>query len=296
MKHLKDLKNWKDGINQVVCGDCLKLMEKMEDNCVDLVLTDPPYNMGKEFKNDNFENWNDFTKWSEKWIKESERILKNNGNLIFFGEFFMITKVLKLFSKKMKFNEIIIWYKKNGGYSRNHEIITRLNKKIYIGFGEYIYKKRQEKKLTTKQIKEKMGLKIYKGCGNAGWLFFETGNIPLFKNYKNLKKILNLDNRFDEYVRLNDKNLSLVEKGGSDVWEIPVEIDKKKHPTQKPITLISKIIHSVSDKNDIILDPFMGSWTTARACKDLGRDFIGCELSEEYCKIGEDRLKQEVLL
>lgn len=71
--------------------------------------------------------------------------------------------------------------------------------------------------------------------------------------------------------------------------------EKKVHPTQKPVELMRWILENYSKEGDLICDPFMGSWTTARACKDLGRDFIGFELSEEYCKIGEERLRQEVL-
>ena len=68
------------------------------------------------------------------------------------------------------------------------------------------------------------------------------------------------------------------------------------HPTVKPLNIIKTLISNSSKENDLIFDPFMGSWTTARACRDLGRDFIGSELSEEYCKIGEQRLRQEVLI
>lgn len=63
------------------------------------------------------------------------------------------------------------------------------------------------------------------------------------------------------------------------------------HPTQKPCDLVKRLIESYTE-GGIICDPFMGSWTTARACKDLGRNFIGFELEEDYCKIGEERLRQ----
>lgn len=68
-----------------------------------------------------------------------------------------------------------------------------------------------------------------------------------------------------------------------------------KHPTQKPLELIQYLIKTYSSKGDLILDNCMGSWTTARACKDLGRDFIGFEISPEYCRIGESRLQQQIL-
>lgn len=69
----------------------------------------------------------------------------------------------------------------------------------------------------------------------------------------------------------------------------------RQHPTQKPVELMRWILTNYSKEDDLICDPFMGSWTTARACKDLGRDFIGFELDEGYCKIGEKRLQQQNL-
>lgn len=67
------------------------------------------------------------------------------------------------------------------------------------------------------------------------------------------------------------------------------------HPCPKPLKFWEKLLIKGSLEGDLVLDPFMGSWTTARACKNLGRRFIGCEISEEYCRIGEERLRQEVL-
>jgi len=67
------------------------------------------------------------------------------------------------------------------------------------------------------------------------------------------------------------------------------------HPTEKPVDLITFLINKSSNRDDVVFDPFMGSWTTARACKDLGRNFIGCELEEKYCDIGEQRLRQQNL-
>ena len=68
------------------------------------------------------------------------------------------------------------------------------------------------------------------------------------------------------------------------------------HPTQKPVALFGRIINDFSNENDLIFDPFLGSGTTAVACKHLKRNYIGIEISPEYIKIAEDRLKQEILL
>jgi len=69
----------------------------------------------------------------------------------------------------------------------------------------------------------------------------------------------------------------------------------RAHPTQKPLGLIIKLIDEYSQENDIVLDPFLGSGTTAVACKRLRRKFIGIEINPEYCEIAEERLAQEVL-
>ena len=72
--------------------------------------------------------------------------------------------------------------------------------------------------------------------------------------------------------------------------------ERTEHPTQKPIELMKELITRHSNEGDLILDPFMGSGTTLRAAKDLGRRAIGIELNERYCKIAVKRLMQEVLL
>ena len=68
------------------------------------------------------------------------------------------------------------------------------------------------------------------------------------------------------------------------------------HPIQKPVELFSNIVRDYSEEGQTILDPFLGSGTTAVACQNLKRNFIGIEISPEYCKIAEDRLKQKPLL
>jgi DNA modification methylase len=69
----------------------------------------------------------------------------------------------------------------------------------------------------------------------------------------------------------------------------------RQHPTQKPLPLMKWCVENYSEPGQIILDPFMGSGTTLRACKDLGRKCIGIEREEDYVKVAVDRLRQEVL-
>lgn len=74
-----------------------------------------------------------------------------------------------------------------------------------------------------------------------------------------------------------------------------VTADKLVHPNEKPVPLAGRLIIQFCKPEGIICDPFMGSGTTARACKDLGRNFIGFEISEKYCEIANKRLQQEVM-
>lgn len=72
-----------------------------------------------------------------------------------------------------------------------------------------------------------------------------------------------------------------------------VECDN--HPTKKPQELMNYLLLKSTEVGDLVFDGFSGSFTTARACKDLGRRWICCDLEEEYCAIGEERLRQELL-
>jgi len=81
----------------------------------------------------------------------------------------------------------------------------------------------------------------------------------------------------------------------SSVWYIPHNIKNKVHPTQMPVAVVERILKVASKEGDIIMDNFMGSGTTAVACLRLNRNFIGFEISPEYCKIAEKRLAQENL-
>jgi len=80
-------------------------------------------------------------------------------------------------------------------------------------------------------------------------------------------------------------------KRGQDFFEFVVRGKKPNHPSPKPIEFMEKIVNRFTDKDDIILDPFLGSGTTAVACKELGRKYIGIEISPEYCEIARRRIK-----
>lgn len=219
MLKLTDLKSWEDAKNQVLCCDCLDLMKKMPDKCVDLVLTDPPYGVNYEY---------------DLW-QDTEENLKN-----------LLEKVMPE--------------------------LLRIGKRVILTPGHTnIWKYPPSKWIMC----------WYYGTTNAwnSWGFTSWQPILVYGKDPYLENSMGA--RMDVI-----KDATAPEK-----W-----IKNVGHSCNKPITFWKKLLLRGSVKEtDIIFDPFMGSWTTARACKDLGRNFIGCELSEAYCKIGEDRLRQDNL-
>ena len=190
-------------VNHIYCGDCLEVMKDMEDNSVDLVLTDPPYGIGiannpfrQKFKKSNWDN--------------------STPSIEYFNEIFRISK------------EQIIW---GGNY-------FDLPKSQCF----YIWDKLQPQNFSSAM------------CEMA-WVSKQSP-AKMFKK-----------------------------------WVVSII---KYHPTQKPLELMVWCL-SFFPEAKTILDPFLGSGTTAVACKELGRNYIGIEISPEYCKIAERRLAQGVL-
>ena len=111
-------------------------------------------------------------------------------------------------------------------------------------------------------------------------------------------------NRLSSNIEKKTKGMGL--KNGdkyrklSNVWTdispiVPWSKERVKHPTQKPLDLIKRLVAISTNKDEIVFDPFIGSGTTAVACKELGRYYIGIEINPEYCQMAEQRLAQEIL-
>lgn len=109
--------------------------------------------------------------------------------------------------------------------------------------------------------------------GHKGWVIWDKGQHGLTMSDAEIAY-----SSFDKPTRVFIFNRVEIQKDGA------------LHPTMKPLELIKWCVELFSNENDIVFDPFMGSGTTAIACKHLKRNYIGCEISADYCKIIEDRL------
>jgi len=317
---------------KIIHGEAIEELKKMGSNSVDAIITDPPYNVLAVDWDKQEINW-------EELCKEYYRVLKVNGCVYVFGQFPMINNVFFELNKHLKFKQDLVWYKNRGFslvktiFTKYHENIlffTKDNEEILKEFAKEIKKRRKEKRLTTRRCRELCSLRIYENCGNAGYLWYETGNCPSLKVYNKIKEIFDLDNTYDclfdrptfnfEDIKLegepykitrkeqkvyglksNMKEFTRVNEGKRNpktVLEYSIIQGGKEyfgHPTQKPVELLKYLISSCTNEGDVVLDTFAGSFSTLKACQEINRKGIGIELEEKYVEIGRKRLNQQSL-
>jgi len=244
---------------EIWLGDCLELMKEIPDKSVDLVLTDPPYP--------------DYYKEKYQYKNNMLNFLKNYNCRQFI---FWSAKV----DFPLDYTAIHIWDKKTFNFKRYLPEIWRImknNSDLYV-FGNYAnFNLSKEKGFKQILIWDKrmtgMGDLSSWGIGYELIYYFKKGN---------------------RVVNKRKNPVIFCESLTSFTFGNPV--NSYFHPTQKPIGIIEPLIGVSSNENDIVLDPFLGSGTTAVAAKQLGRRFIGIEISEKYCEIARQRLKQKILL
>ena len=242
-------------INKIVCGDCLEVMKDIPDESIDLVIADPPYN---KVTNESWDNIEDYQGFSRRWLGECRRVLKNTGNIYVWcslGEkstsLLTISLVLK---EHFIFKDMIVWQKQRGRGNRRGWLFTREEILWAVKTKNFLWNKKHqygtEKRAFTFSYKDKEREAKY------------------LKSIKSpFKRLTNV------WTDIREPNLA---------WNKREVITT--HYTPKPIKAIERIILSHTKKQDIVLDPFIGSGTTSVACKALDRNYIGIEISEEYCK------------
>jgi len=305
-------------------GDCLQYMKSMPDKSVDAVITDPPYNINKA----EWDKIDNYIEWCGEWIIECQRILKDNGSFYFFHNDMEQIADLMLWIRnntRFVFKSFIVIDKTDNSYiidlykSQNHF-------RNYLNLAEYclFYTFQDETGLTTvkldmnnfsslrqyfKDYQESLGMSktdILEAIGQQADHCFRWGSsqwdMPTAETYAEIGRLpLKYEFVRKEYEDLRkeyeDLRYTFNKKDGiKNVWQYSFSDDKKcKHPTQKPISLMSDIIKYSSNVNDTVFDPFIGSGTTGVACVQLGRNFIGCEIDPKYFAIAEKRIAEAQL-
>lgn len=232
----------------IINKSCLDAMQSMQPSSIDLILTDPPYNLGlfmkdratnlKQMRSNFFgaAGWDDlgFEEWShsmDSFFEAASKVIKPGGTMIVFMAIIKVESIIRMAEKYgFYYKTTGIWHKTNPmPRNMNLHFINSTESWIY-----FTYKKRTGK---------------FNNNGVAIHDFFETSVTPAGER-----------------------------KFG-------------KHPTQKPVELLSKMITLLSDEGDVIFDPFMGSGSTGVAALRNHRIFVGSEINADYCKISRARLE-----
>ena len=234
-------------VNKIYCMDCLEGMKQLDDKSIDLVLTDPPYNIGQDDKLtkkngivqsnkscwgewDNLE-YNSYLKFIESLMKECNRLMKDSASFIMFYDRFDMTYI-RDFGKNLGWHTLNFY-----ALVKNNPLPNMRKSGFCSGFELAIIFNKNKKQRKFNFLKQ-------------------TEMINYFK-YNNT-------------------------------------IHKTSHPTEKPLEPLRRFCKILSCENDIVLDPFMGSGSTAVACKQTGRRFIGFEVNQEYVDIANKRLENTI--
>lgn len=240
--------------HNIICGDSVEELKKFKDESVDLIVTDPPFNIGKDYgKYKDKLHKPAYLNWCTKWLTECIRVLKDGGALYLFNYPENNAYLMSFLDERLTFKRWMTWhYPTNTGMSPTNFTRSQHSILFYIkGKKPRTFNKKDiavpYKNPTDKRIKKLLA------NGSNGRTPYDVFNFNIVKN---------------------------------------VSKDKTPHPCQIPKDLIKIFINASSNKRDLVLDPFGGSFTTSAAAKELGRNSISIEINPDYCKIGEDRLKK----
>jgi len=250
-------------------SDNLELMAEMEDSTVDLIYCDILYGTGKDFMDykDLYPIREIIEEHYKPRIKEMHRILKDTGS-IYLQMDYKINHWVRCIMEDVfgydNFKNEIVWsYRKwvatKDNYSNTHDNIL-----FYSKSKKYTFNLQYEP-LSSETIKRHKGRKQLSGIKN-GKRTNETDNV------KEQSKGTPLRNVFE---------LSIINSNAK---------ERSGYATQKPKALIERIIKASSNEGDLVADFYGGSFTTAEVCKDLNRNFIGCDISEKAVNIGLQRI------
>ncbi len=254
--------------NRIICGDCVRALRRLDENSARLIVADPPY--FRVLTKEDWDNqWPDeaaYLDWSKKWIEAAMRVLLPGGLLYCFGQLGKREHVwLHLMSgaaQNLQFHDLIIW-DRVVGYNDRRDSFTPAYEMILV------LKKTGEVYFDKDAVREP----------------YDEKRRELYARDKRYK---------DEAARRVH-----LQKGkyATNLWRIPSlkggSKEKAGHPSQKPRALIERIIRSSSAETDLVVDPFLGSGTTAVVAQSLNRRWIGIEASKKYCSLAKRRLANE---
>src|ERR1041384_3903972 len=243
-------------------ADCLDAMKLLSDECINLTVTSPPYNIGKEYEKPM--SLNSFLNWCRHWIAEVYRITESNGAFWLNLGYIQIPNRAKAIPLPYLLWEAIPFY-------LIQEVVWNYGAGVA---GKSFFSPRNEKFL---------------------W-YVKDENQYTF----NLDDVRDPNVKYPKQKKNGKIKVNPLGKNPTDVWQIPkvtsgknrASKERTPHPAQYPVALVERIIKASSNKGEVIFDPFIGSGTTAVVAQNLARFVIGFELKVDYCDIAAERIER----
>ena len=296
--------------NKIYNEDILSYLQRLPDRSVDMFLLDPPYYKVVTDKWDNqWKSYSEYHSWCMEWFKEIERTSKYSTSFYLFGFPYQLSGLLSnIVDLGFDFRQQIIIDKGlqsvAGRVSDKLKMFPTATESIFFFYydsTEYIKtilnNEKDKIEWSPKQINEYLG-KASNGGGTWSSIAGKKQmgrSQPIREDWNKLNKLFsqNLPDYDDVVFKFNDRT-----RGITDVWTDINFYDrkvKKIHPTQKPLKLIDRLVLASSNENDLVVDPFMGSGTTAISCINNNRRYSGCEMDKEYYEKSLERIKDSIL-
>lgn len=245
--------------HKIIHGDALEALRiHVVDNSVDLIFADPPYNIGKNF-NGQIEKWateESYLNWCYEWLTLCIKKLKPNGSFYVMTATQFMPYFDIFLRKKLNILSRIVWSYDSSGVQAKKYFGSMYEPILYCVKDKNNYTFNSNQILVEAKTGSKRKLIDYRKTVPT---VYNTEKVP-----GNVWDFSRVRYRMDEY---------------------------ESHPTQKPISLLERIIKASSNEQDLILDPFSGTFTTCAVAKGLNRNCIGIEIQDEYVKIGLRRLQ-----
>ncbi|MDM0587794.1 site-specific DNA-methyltransferase [Clostridium perfringens] len=286
-------------LNKIYNQDCIEYMKTLPNECVDLIIADPPYYKAINEKWDKqWKTEEEYLNWTQQWFNECVRILKPTGVFYCYGNFDILSKQkVLIFDKQLNFRQNITLSK------GLRAIAGRTSDKLrmFPTASEYLlYYVKQDEFFDTpfsRIMKNKMKelnlnqsdiarLELSKNGKVTGWVHNKLKGIqiPTEQQWGKISKLFNIKNNYNDLVKQYNKeryifNLPI---GITDVWEFKPDKARYGHKTQKPEDITDRIIKASSNEGQLVYIPFAGSGSEMVSCIKNNRNYIATETNKKY--------------
>ena len=248
-----------ENVNCTICGDTFKVLKKMPDKSIDLLIVDPPYNLDKNFHGNGFKkrNLDEYALYTKEWIDAVKDKLKDTASIYVCCDWKSALVIGTILEQNFVLRNRITWQREKGRGAKSNWKNSMEDIFFATVSDDYTFN------LDAVKQKKKV-LAPYKENGvPKDWVESEDGKF----------RYTCPSNFWDDIA--------------VPYWSMP---ENTAHPTQKPEKLIAKLVLASSNKGDLVVDIFAGSGTTGVVAKKLDRNFINIEQNPLYCAWGEKRL------